>query len=847
MKKAIAILGNVLIVLALIIFVFVYAGNSQRDSLKSRTEAFLSMTSAMERVTEIYLTGEQRVCNSWANYINANPMTGEEAVAYVRAAVTSEEIMGHLIYTDEGDSLSGLSTAPRGKAKEGTDPFAVSYETIFEERFSEYFREGNAVNVTKSYTNPINGKQSIAFCQFVTLREEGEERQAVLLRVIPLSVFRQEWVFPTGDYPEAQTALLDAGGDYIIHENAFKNSNFYEFYQSYNPITPTTRTSLQQEMTGEPGYLEMRNSKEETCIAAHVRVGATDSWTLVSLIPAESLGRTSMDWGPILVISGGLLALMAIDLVILIMYSRRAKKAAEEAERANRAKTDFLSTMSHDIRTPMNAVIGLTQIAEKHPEDTAAVRENLHKIRLASNHLLTLINDILDISKVESGRLTLNPVRFSIVESAENLMNISRPMVREKNIDFNFRINRFEYEYLYADQLRLNQILINLLSNAIKYTEPGGNVSVDLREEPGSSAKTVRLTYVVADTGIGMTPEFMKRMYEPFSRQTDSRVNSIQGTGLGLAITRQMVNLMQGQIDCQSAPGKGTTFTVTLELPKAEQTEEKMMLPAMRALIVDDDPVLLETAKDTLQSIGVQADTAGSGGEAVARVKEEAEKGTPYRVVILDWKMPDMDGIETSRRIRGQCGADVPILLISAYDEADLPERSREAGISGFVSKPLFRSTLYHKLSEVLSLETEPRAREEDYSDVAGMNILVAEDNDINWEIISTLLGMYGITAERAENGQIAVDRMREAKPDEFQLVFMDIRMPVMNGLNATRAIRSLPDPRAARIPIIAMTADAFSENVSECLAAGMNGHLAKPIDVKLVLKEIRKIREAAT
>ena len=360
-----------------------------------------------------------------------------------------------------------------------------------------------------------------------------------------------------------------------------------------------------------------------------------------------------------------------------------------------------------------------------------------------------------------------------------------------------------------------------------------------MRQEPGTTDRSVRLVYTVADTGMGMTPEFMEKMYQPFSRQTDSRVNTIQGTGLGLTITRKMIDLMQGTIECQSQVGRGTTFTVTLELPLAARPEEEMRLPDLRVLLADDDPVLLETAKDTLASLGAETDTAGSGREAVDMAAEK-----DYQVVILDWKMPDLDGVETARQIREKVGGKVPILLVSAYDWSDLEDAARKAGVNGFISKPLFRSTLYEKLSEMLGREERRAGQENEDADLAGMRILVAEDNDINWEIISMLLQMQGIEAERAVNGQEALRRMAGARKGEFDLVFMDIQMPVMNGIEATKAIRKLEDPWASRIPIIAMTADAFSENVAECLAAGMNGHIAKPIDMKLVLKEIRRIKE---
>ncbi|MBP5230119.1 MAG: response regulator, partial [Clostridia bacterium] len=443
-----------------------------------------------------------------------------------------------------------------------------------------------------------------------------------------------------------------------------------------------------------------------------------------------------------------------------------------------------------------------------------------------------------------SGKLTLSPVTFSVVETVENLVNLSQPMVKEKNIDFNFRANRMEKEYLYADQLRLNQIYINILSNAVKYTEPGGSVNVDMLEEESPAPGCVRLTYRVSDTGIGMSPEFMKRMFQPFSRQTDSRVNSIQGTGLGLAITKKMVDLMGGTIDCQSEQGKGTTFTVVIDVPVADRQRDDMKLDPIDALIVDDDEILLQTATDTLESLGVTTECAKGGAEAIEMLTKRRQEGRDYGILIIDWKMPNMNGVETVRRIRSELGEKAPILLMSAYDSSEVEDEAKKAGADGFIGKPLFRSTLYDKISHLLGEEVTSVEPEDDYSDLEGVHILVAEDNDINWEIIHDTLELFGITADRAENGRVCVDIMKTAEEGCYTLIFMDVQMPEMNGLDATRAIRKLENPWAASIPIVAMTADAFSENVTECLNAGMDGHIAKPVDVKLVIKEIRKISE---
>ena len=842
MKKSVMILGNILIILVVLAAVILDVHSEQQWMLTSKRADFENMTAAMESVTTNYLRGEQLVCNSWAKSINSRNMTVEEAAEFLRTSVSDPDAMAHILYEGE-DGLAGLSTVEQ---KKNPGDYTVSYKniSIFSGNYGDLIHGDDFVKVTRAYTNPVNALQSIAFCCPVTIREEstGKLVEAVILRIIPVSVFEQRWVFPTEDYRNAEISLIDGAGDYLIRGKSFKNSNFYEFYQSYNTFTAASMNDLKEDVGGATGSLEMDNSQGENCLIAHTRVNYTNNWIIVAMIPMQELREHDTNWTLVGIVTAGLLLLLLFNLRNMANLNRQLKAAAAAADQANQAKTDFLSTMSHDIRTPMNAIIGLTAIAGRNTEDQATVKDSLHKINLASNHLLTLINDILDISKVESGKLNLSPVTFSVVECAENLVNISQPMVKEKDIDFNFRVGRFEHETLYADQLRINQIFINILSNAIKYTEPGGRVDVDFREEPGTTDKTVILKYVVADTGIGMTPEFIARMYDPFSRQTDSRVNSIQGTGLGLSITKKMVDMMNGTIDCESEAGKGTTFTVKLEIAVAEKTEEEMNLPPVRVLIADDDEVLRETTADTLRAMGAEADTVKGGLEAVQKVLDGAE----YQVVLLDWKMPDLDGVETARRIRAKTGDKVPIMLISAYDWSDLETEAKDAGVTGFISKPLFRSTLYNRLNDVLGTKHENGSSEDENADIAGMRILVTEDIDINWEIISMLLGAQGVETERAVNGKEAVDRMKSAREGEFDLIFMDIQMPVMNGIEATKQIRALEDPWASRIPIIAMTADAFSENVAECLEAGMNGHIAKPIDMKLVLKEIRRIREEA-
>ena len=841
LKTSWIVMANIALMSAILVFVALYSNYERKENYRSQVEHFVNASIAMERVTGNYLEGEQQICDNWAQYINSRDLTLEEAAEYIRATHVKADTSAHLIDTE---TLTGYSTRPK---LNNTDQYDVSYTRM--ELFGDgsWIAElGEAINITRTYTNPMNGEQSLAFCNRITVRDavSGKKKQAYLLRIVPVSNLEEKWVFPKEEYGDEDFSIIDTDGNYVIRGRSFKSNSFFEFYKSYNQPGITAQNQLFSDILSGTGSFTMQDSRGRECIVAHTPITSTKGWVLLSFAPVINLNADTENWMLIGVISFGLLILLVMDFLYMHSVNKKLRLMAREAEAANKAKTDFLSTMSHDIRTPMNAIIGLTTIAEKNLSDQEAVADNLRKISLAGNHLLTLINDILDISKVESGKLNLSPITFSIVETVENLVNLSQPMIQEKNIIFSFRTNRFEKEFLYADQLRLNQIYINILSNAIKYTMPGGSVSVDLREESSDKEGCVKLIYRVEDTGIGMSPEFLEKMYQPFSRQTDSRVNSIQGTGLGLAITRQMVELMNGTIECQSELEKGTAFTITLDLPVAEKQLEEMSIDGVDALIADDDPILLETAVDTLESLGIHAERANTGLEALEMIRRRHEAGKDYNVVILDWKMPEPDGIETIKRIRKEIGAPIPILLTSAYDWSDIEEKAKAAGANGFISKPLFRSGLYGKINELLGTEVKAVEPTEDYSDLAGLNILIAEDNDINWEIISTMLSMFGITSERAENGRICVEKMAEATEGRYDLIFMDVQRPEMNGLDATRHIRKQENRWTASIPIIAMTADAFSENVAECLQAGMNGHIAKPIDLKLVIKEIRRIKE---
>ncbi len=520
------------------------------------------------------------------------------------------------------------------------------------------------------------------------------------------------------------------------------------------------------------------------------------------------------------------------------------KNALLVAEKANEAKSDFLSSMSHDIRTPMNAIIGMTTLASKHLDDEEYMRNCLSKMALASNHLLTLVNDVLDISKVESGKMTLNPIVFSLPDTVNNLVNIVRQQICGKCQKFDVRVHDIKKEYLFADELRLNQILINILSNAVKYTPEGGYISMDLKEEfiPGVSDK-VRLIYIVKDTGIGMSKEYQEQMFESFSRADSKKYGDIQGSGLGLTISKKMIDLMGGTIVCESEIDQGTTFTITLELPIAEKIMDDLILPPMDVLLVDDDEVFLESAANTLRQMNMTPECVDNGADAVKRSVERHEQGNDYPVIIVDWQMPGMNGIETIRQIRAKVGDEVSIIVVSAYEWHNIEALAKEAGADGFISKPFFPSSVYENMTRILGLHTDKRnEKEQDTwgSNVGGMHVLVAEDNDLNWEIAEEILGLYRVTAVRAENGERCLEILRAARDNEFDMVLMDIKMPIMDGYETTEAIRKEKREYIKNIPIVAMTADAFSDDIQKCMQVGMNGHISKPININSLLEVLK-------
>ena len=516
-----------------------------------------------------------------------------------------------------------------------------------------------------------------------------------------------------------------------------------------------------------------------------------------------------------------------------------------QANRASKAKSTFLSNMSHDIRTPMNAIVGFTALAMTHIDHRDQVEEYLKKIMTSGNHLLSLINDILDMSRIESGKMHLDEKEYSLPDILHGLRNIILADIRAKQLELYIDAVDVINEEIYCDRLRLNQVLLNLLSNAIKYTGAGGIVTMRVTEKTGAPAGYAAFEFSIKDTGIGMSEEFIKHIFEPFERERNSTISGIQGTGLGMAITKNIIDMMNGSIEVKSEQGNGTEFIVSLTFRLNEVKKEAKDIPELkncRALVVDDDFNTCDSVSYMLQQIGMRAEWTLSGREAVLRTRQALMRGDTYCVYIIDWLLPDMNGVEITRRIRKEMGENVPIIILTAYDWADIEDEAKEAGVTAFCSKPLFMSELRSCLHSVVNTDQESPEDGTKPRKLHSGRILLAEDNELNQEIATAILGEAGFQIEIAENGQIAVDMLSRSQPGYYQLILMDIQMPVMNGYDAAKAIRKLTDSRLASLPILAMTANAFEEDRLEALKCGMNGHIAKPINIDLLFETLDNI-----
>ena len=723
--RTIVLIANVIVVIVIVNILTTYFRTETKNrSLRSRDQ-FEAVVVSVSQTILGRLEAHQELVTAAKNYIDSSDMDMEEAIEYLSLVNNDEDHMFHLVWTDD---MTGLST--KAKKLDQSD-FTVDYSNInsviytnegmidvMDEAYEE--NKDDKIHATRAFSNPTDASSTVAFFDKVYLRDGNTKREALIMLLAEVGDLRNEYSFPEGIFEDTSTAIIDKDtGYYVLSTPELKNSSFYEYLIQYSGINYQDVEEIKRELEENDIYSETyKDYKGVNTRYILSDVDGADGWILVSFLPEETLNRLSSDnlFGVTISLIALITCLLLFDISYFLLLNRalentllNEKQAKEDAEYANRAKTDFLSTMSHDIRTPLNAIIGFTTLTKGRCDDAELVSRNLQKIEQSGNHLLTLINDILDISKIESGKLNFNIKPFAIREVGEYLNDLCGSLAGEKGVELQIISDDKAEEWVLTDKLRLYQVLINILTNAIKYTPSGGKVRTSFLTEDKNDS-SVTLKYIVSDNGIGMSEEFMAHMYEAFSRAKDGRIDKVQGTGLGLAICKKIVDTMGGEITCESKLNEGTTFTVTFNLPLAEGATE----------------------------------------------------------------------------------------------------------------------------------ENEGALRRKDVKD---LNILVAEDNDINYEIISEMLDIKEIKCERAENGRIAVDMLKaSSETKKYDLVLMDIQMTVMNGLEATKEIRDDEDYYVSHIPIIALTADAFNENIEECFKCGMNSHVAKPVNLDILMAEIDKL-----
>ena len=685
--------------------------------------------------------------------------------------------------------------------------------------------------------------------------KQGEETVALLYGTTRLPNLHKQLNLENIYNETAGVYLIDrANGDFLMDTREPEVLGNIWDYESWTTLgNETMSQAIEKLLAGQTGYI-IYKSKETgeykyfyyaPLDAEDWQLGGTDDinqWSVVVTVPQKEALSNLYDIRKICYI------LALVEAVVLLLYYFWAmrnttllldkivlEERLKKAENAERAKTMFLSNMSHDIRTPMNAIIGYTTLAAANIDNTERVKDYLSKTLSSSNHLLSLINDVLDMSRIESGKIFLEESECSLPELFRDLRNILLNQMQAKQLDFYIDTIDVLDEDVYCDKLHLNQVLLNLLSNAMKFTPAGGSVSLVFKQKHGAPEGYAAYEIKVKDTGMGMSPEFVERVFEPFERERNSTISGIQGTGLGMAISKNIVDMMGGTIEVKSEQGKGTEFTLNLQfrlLEERKQVEIIKELEGLRALVVDDDYNICDSVTKMLIQLGMRAEWTMHGKEGVLRAKQAVELADDFNAYVIDLMLPDLNGLEVVRRIRKEIGENIPIIVLTAYDWGSIEDEAREAGVTVFCNKPIFLSTLRNTLLTAIGKVEMEEEKEKPSLNLEGKRILLVEDNELNREIAQEVLEERGLVIETAEDGSIAVDMVKASSVGYYDLILMDVQMPVMNGYDATRAIRGLEDTALASIPIIAMTANAFDEDKKQALESGMNAHVAKPIDI---------------
>lgn len=807
---------------------------------------------AVYEVGEIYMSGmNQQMSKNFENVIELrfNQVSGIVSVVSAESFV-KEELYKELVYRSQVRGFDYLALCSAEGEFESL--CGQSFNPLNPEPFVEALIQGEqraAVGVDS------DGNEVVLFGVDAAYPMKNGSKSTGLIAAVPLD-YITNFLSIEGKNQLMYYHIVRPDGSFVIQN---PNTELWEFFEKLQKRSELMENkALQEPSLNEFGIaLKHRNEYNsildingEKCQICGIALPYSE-WYLVAVMPygvlddaVNGLSNQRM----VMTLSSCAIILVILTFIFIRYFSmtrfqiRELEQTRQKALEASKAKSEFLANMSHDIRTPMNAIVGMTAIASNHIDDRDQVQNCLKKIALSSKHLLGLINDVLDMSKIESGKLTLTPEQISLKEVVEGIVSIIQPQIKLKKQTFDVHIENILTENIWCDGVRLNQVLLNLLSNATKYTPENGAILLSLYEEKSVKGDGyIRVHIRVTDNGIGMSPDFLSKIYDSYSRADEARIHKTEGAGLGMAITKYIVDAMDGSISISSEQGKGTEFHLIFDFEKTDTSEENMVLPSWNVLVVDDDELLCKMAADTLKSMGIQnAEWTLSGERAIELILERHKNDEDYQLILLDWKLPDINGIQVAKEIRRKFGDNVPILLISAYDWSEFETEARAAGINGFVSKPLFKSTLFHSLRNYTEKNTAQTQSDENLH-LQGYRILIAEDNELNWEIASELLSDLGAVLDWAEDGQICLDKFQKSEEGYYDAILMDIRMPNMTGYEATKAIRQLDRSDAMSVPIIAMSADAFSDDIQRCLSCGMNAHTAKPIDVSELTRLLKK------
>ena len=830
MKKRNIIIINILIV-GLILFVIVkYANDRAHESNLASIASFEKMTTTTGQIIANYLEDEQHLCDIWANFINRSaeagePMTVDVAISYIRKAKISPEISGHLIYIDDG-SLDGISTSAST-----TDPsdYSVDYSpiNIFDD-LENGLAEGQ-VNLTRAYTNPLNGVQSIAFWNRVKILddESGDVRDGLVIRVVPVSSLEHKLVFLEGEYENVEISLIDWDGDYLIHGKSLKNSNFFEYFKSYNPMSPQEYNEVINSIRTDIGSMHIRNSKNEDSFIAYTPLRGLTSWYLIAYIPAKELTDSkSVDWLLLGIASVGLIILLLFNMCILRGYNRRLSVAAEAANQANEAKSLFLSTMSHDIRTPMNAIIGMNEmiIRDSHEEETLMYADS---IRTAGDTLLGIINDILDFSKIEAGKMEIIPVDYGFVSLLNDLVNMVQRRAEEKGLTFELDVDRNIPSVLCGDEIKIKQVITNILSNAVKYTKEGGivfSISCNKCEDDGDA---VILHVSVKDTGIGIKKEDLDKLFVAFERIEEKKNRNIEGTGLGMAIAESFLSMMGSRLCVESEYGKGSVFYFDLKqkvvnpepmgefdaaykryLSNRKQYKSKFVAPKARILVVDDTEVNLKVFVNLLSKTKMQIETADSGDAAITLFKRNF-----YHVIFLDHMMPDKDGIETIKEMKACMDTpnkETPVICLTANAVSGMREMYIEAGFNDYLTKPIDTGRLEKMLLKYLPHNIVEEVTE-DKSSLTPENrhsiLVINEDVNILRRLKEWLSDSYDVTVVKSKEQATAY-----LKNHEPELILAGNESSFENEKYKSKIIR-FDSGETDQVGVVSLAADFFEGN----------------------------------